>query len=397
MLTIDEILLKIVNSSSPKIEELLSKNDCKILRSLSTSITSNLFITENQSKLLVKILRENLKKIPDFSEEIDEAIKNNFWSHHFRQIEQKRKFYIGKNEEQELVLLLEFTFNSQIRKILQNLSKNIEGMRQKNSGKMYEAAYTEKNIVVLIEALINFNFDTDQKITDHYNTIKSWSKSDFADQFSIDKLKNKFIGIDAFEDLDNRLETDIDFLLDRRLRYQYNIEEPDISSNSIKNRISSRKNVRIWIDKNSYSLEDVLKSLVELKRIPTMIVFDNTSEDKTLKNMEFLEKSLEKLNLEKNVGVYFRLPNNDIGGKFNKIIASKQYNKRLDDNTEIVVVQSGKIPKFLLSTTWRPMSVIVLDSVMGMRHGKTAIYTNCCDLIVEYADEPAIKDSIIYG
>jgi hypothetical protein len=41
------------------------------------------------------------------------------------------------------------------------------------------------------------------------------------------------------------------------------------------------------------------------------------------------------------------------------------------------------------------MSVIALDSRMGMRHGKTAVYSNCCDCIVEWADEPSIIDQKI--
>jgi len=27
-----------------------------------------------------------------------------------------------------------------------------------------------------------------------------------------------------------------------------------------------------------------------------------------------------------------------------------------------------------------------------MRHGKTAVYSNCCDLIIEWADEPSTMD-----
>ena len=41
------------------------------------------------------------------------------------------------------------------------------------------------------------------------------------------------------------------------------------------------------------------------------------------------------------------------------------------------------------------MSVIMLNTRMGLRHGKTAVYSNYCDLIVEWSDEPALADTRI--
>ena len=80
MKTIDQLLLRIVNHTRPTIEEQIASRDAKVLRSLATSILSQKFITENQSKLLVKILKENSEKIQDFTEDILEAIVEPSWS-----------------------------------------------------------------------------------------------------------------------------------------------------------------------------------------------------------------------------------------------------------------------------------------------------------------------------
>jgi len=82
----------------------------------------------------------------------------------------------------------------------------------------------------------------------------------------------------------------------------------------------------------------------------------------------------------------------EIGKEFNQLIKNKSYNNALDKDTQIAVVQSGKIPKFFLKNAWRPMSVLALDTKMGLRHGKTSVYSNCCDLIIEWADEPVMMD-----
>jgi hypothetical protein len=86
MTTIDALLLKIVNFSEPTIEEQIASRDSRVLRSLASSINTHLFITENQSQLLVKILRENSEKIPVFSEEIKSALIDPTWSKIFRRI-----------------------------------------------------------------------------------------------------------------------------------------------------------------------------------------------------------------------------------------------------------------------------------------------------------------------
>jgi hypothetical protein len=159
MTTVDKLLLKIVNHNSPTIEEILAKRDSRVLRSLATAISSNVFITENQSKLLLKILVENCEKFEIFKDEILETIKAPVWSQRFRFIEQVRKFYIGKDLEHEPCLVLEFTFSSQIRQNVQNLSKNLENFTQRNPGKNYEAELSEHNLVMLYEALGKLNFD----------------------------------------------------------------------------------------------------------------------------------------------------------------------------------------------------------------------------------------------
>jgi hypothetical protein len=395
MTTVDKLLLKIVNHNSPTIEEILAKRDSRVLRSLATSISSNMFITENQSKLLLKILDENCEKFEIFKDEISETIKAPMWSQRFRFIEQVRKFYIGKDLEHEPCLILEFTFSSQIRKILQNLAKNLENLTQRNPGKSYEAELTEHNIVVLFEALNKLNFDIDETIKTHYETIKSWSKTDFSNQFLITSMTNQNFLKHITADLG--VETSVESLIinDRSKRYQYFLKNDENAKNDEKSLISTianRPHTRVWIDKNTHSLIKILDTLVELKRLPLLIVFDSRDEQKNQKNLNLLSDALEICGLDHDVGIYFRLPNTDSGVKFNQLIGEKKYNAPLDNKTQIVGVQSGKIPKFFLSNTWRPMSVIVLDNVMGMRHGKTAIYANCCDLILEYSDTAPIVE-----
>jgi hypothetical protein len=114
-----------------------------------------------------------------FSDEIAEVLKVPEWSRNFRLVEQVKKMYISKNEDNELSIQIEFTFNSEIRRILQNLTKKAENLIQASSGKVFTADLTEQNIVLLVEALEPLEFDIVDTIKNHYATIKSWSKTDF--------------------------------------------------------------------------------------------------------------------------------------------------------------------------------------------------------------------------
>jgi hypothetical protein len=395
MITVDNILLEIINSTSPTVEEVIAIKDSRVLRSLGTSVTNHNFITENQSKLLLRIFRENTEKLSKISENLNSCLRDPFWSKPFRQIEQVKKFYIGKNDNQDSLLFIEFTFSSEIRKILTNLSKNVENLTMTANGKIYTADLTEKNIAILFEALTPYGFTIDEAIKTHYETIKSWSKNEVERQFLLSNIEYKNFQKAITEDLGIETPIDQSIITDRSMRYQYHLETPRNFGENLTENLANRTRPRTYVDKNQHSMVEIFNSLIQLKRLPTLVVFDTLVNNKYFDNLQILSESLEKNGIFDHIGIYFRLPNDDNGKKFNQYISEKKYNHVLDDTTKIACVQSGKLPKFFLKNAWRPMSVIALDSRMGLRHGKTAVYSNYCDLIVEWSDEPALADTRI--
>ena len=399
MTTIDNLVLKIVNYSSPTIEENLPHRDSRVLRSLATAINSHFFITENQSRLLVKILKEHQEKLSKIDNDFNDVLARSLWSRAFRQIEQVRKLYVFPIGDGNYTIAIEFTFSSAIRKILSNLAKTVDGLIQVHPGKLFYADLTEKNIVELIDALTPHNFQIDESLKNHYDTIKSWSKSDFQNQFLITAISNQNFEKHITADLGVETAIDQNIIVDRSNRYQYFVENRKKTEENLTSCLAYRKKTKVWIDKNKFSLNEVFQALVNLKRLPALVVFDNhsiTTSQKNLKILEILVDSLEKNNLDKKVGIYFRLPNDEIGKKFNQLIAEKTYNNHLDVDTEIVGIQSGKIPKFFLTSNWKPMSIITIDS--SLRNSKTAVYANCCDLIISYSDsEPIIETRAVWA
>ena len=72
MTFIDTLLTRIIFQSD--ISTQLASRDYNVMKSLANSIAGPQFITENQSKLLLKLLRDNAKSLVEWTTEIKEAI-----------------------------------------------------------------------------------------------------------------------------------------------------------------------------------------------------------------------------------------------------------------------------------------------------------------------------------
>jgi hypothetical protein len=392
MNTVDNLLLEILNHPDGYAESKISKRDFSTLQSLASAISRSTFITENQGNLLIKLLKENYKKLDIFTEKINLTLTTPIWSSSFRYIEQIRKLKIEMDFESEPYIFIEFTFNANIRKSLTAIGKLAEGLVANADGKNYQAELTEKNIVLIVEALAPYNFDLDEKIRNFYEIIKSWTKTEFENQFLISNIDHKNFQKAITADLGIETAIDQNIINDRSMRYQYFSENPKNLGENLTEYIANRSKSKVWIDLAQHSLLDIFNSLKKLKRLPVLIVFENWNEEKSLNHLKILDISLAESGLDQQVGIYFRLPNSDTGKQFNQLIKDRQYNHPLDSTTQVAVVQSGKIPKFFLKNPWQPMSVIALDTKMGLRHGKTSVYSNCCDLIIEWTEAPSILE-----
>ena len=395
MNTVDNLLLEILNYPDDYAKSKISKRDFNTLHSLASSVSRPTFITENQGNLLIKLLKENYKKLDIFTEKINLALTAPEWSNNFRHIEQIRKIKIETNFEAESYIFIEFTFNANIRKSLTSIAKVTEGLIANINGKNYQADLTEKNIVLIVEALAPYDFEIDEKIRNFYEIIKSWNKTEFENQFLISNIDHKNFQKAITADLGIETAIDQHIINDRSMRYQYFSENLKNPGENLTEYIANRSKSRLWVDLVQHSLLDIFNSLKDLKRLPVLIVFENWNEEKSLNHLKILDSSLAESGLDNQVGIYFRLPSTDTGKQFNQLIKDRQYNHPLDLTTQVAVVQSGKIPKFFLKNTWQPMSVIALDTKMGLRHGKTSVYSNCCDLIIEWTEAPSILEQRI--
>ena len=384
MMTVDSLLVHLFNNSFLT-EKVFPSKDKRILLSLSRQLLQNTFLTENQSKLLTKIFKENTIHLEGIVSNVHDVLDNNLWSEPFRVIQKIRKIYIDSE-----ALIIEFTYDKRLRNKLTGLNNRLQGPLSTHGTRHFSVALTEKNIHLLVGEFLRENFEIDEKIMKFYediNSILTTSEINFA------------IGNTTNENLKKLLESDIGpltdnnvlLLNDRKIRYQYEIYEktPNISLTAS---IAQRPSTNIFINSLSHTLVDVVDSLKSLNRLPLLVIFDGHDSAVNKKTLNLLSAALKANGIDDHIGIYFRFNQGNDPAGFNKTISELRYNKNLSDQSQVAGIAAGKLPKFFIKDKWKPKSVISFTT--SFRNSKSYVYCNDVDLIIYYGDKKPLQGNV---
>lgn len=389
MITIDELLIELENNGIAKLDSSVPARDKKILISLTKQIKYGHFLTENQGKLLVKILTENKNFLVTVSTDKIAVLDAPVWSQPFRVIDQIRKVFLSKDHDGRI--LIEFTYNKRIRQLVSDLGKQLQGQLLAVNAKQYSVLLTEKNIYTLVKALQPQKFDIDPVLVKFYHEISEILKNNTS-PFDILSTTNEKLLEKVKVEVGEISEENLLLLNDRRFKFQYSIF-PKNPENSLKNIIANRPSTRLWINSQQHELDQVLTALKELDRLPLMLVFNGHDSKDCYQILTKLEKSLKISQLDNDVGIYFRFDNNsDSNKKFNSSIAEAGFNTQLTSTTKVVGIANNKLPKFMVNHEWYPKTVITFSN--NFRNNKTSYYCDAVDLIVYYNDKQPIVGGV---
>lgn len=368
----------------------INNRDDEILASLSKQMSANIYVTERQAELAVKILRENIKHFGQFSE----IIKNPKWSNSFRVIQRFKYLHLVKQTSPERFFIeIGFNHNKTFTKKLDEIKNKLSTPLTRTKNNVWQIPYSELDLYLLVELVKSQNFEISPEILEAHREI-----------FEILKQENKdkiYIDLEVSENLKNRVTAEVGeivnnniLLEDRKIGYQYEIFDSFFQKKSEKNlieKIATRTSSQIFVSSQRHDLNEIISSLQELNRFPILVIFDSSPE-KSEKNLKILRNSLIENNVHEGVGIYFRHDNDQNGKSFNEQISQFQYNRPLNNNTAIAGINNLKIPKFLLKLKWQPKSVLVLAQVLGSNRVK--LLTDYCDLVIHYQDRKPLKEAI---
>jgi len=383
----DDILNFIFNSKSISLNSSVPSRDKKILVSLWRQLSAGHFLTENQGKLLVKILNENLAHLNFKDYQITELITTPVWSQPFRRIEHTRKIYLSDSEEKSIIV--EFTYNKSIKDKLNKLIKEIDGNVVTLGNRKLSIALTEKNISILYKNFKPFNFSFDEKILNFYQEITTILKSKDT-VFDFNNIENKKLNDILMSDIGVDYIDHPQLLHDRKMRYQYQFfgEKTGLT---LTDKIAYRLKHKIFINKQTTELINIIRSLVELKRLPLLFIFPGHEAKESIDDLRKMQESLEHLSLTDNVGIYFRFDNvNESNKTFNESINNFKFNTPLSQNTKIVGLANNKLPKFIVKDHWCPKSIISFTN--NFKNNKSSVYFDNVDLIIYFNEKEPLGD-----
>ena len=127
MKTIDQLLLELCSKTDPVVSELIPRVDAKLLHSLAYHVNKD-FITENQSKLILKILNQYSEQLSLSITDLPIWLSNPMWSRPFRVLAQYRTIKLINDE-----IIIEISHNPMLRSILGELSRDRKSTRLNSS------------------------------------------------------------------------------------------------------------------------------------------------------------------------------------------------------------------------------------------------------------------------
>jgi hypothetical protein len=387
MITIDKLLLSLYKNIKA-LRFIVNVKDLRIMVSLAEQLEQNQFLTENQSKLLLKILNENLVTLVNVEPAIEEIIKNNQWSEPFRVLQRIRRLYI--NPENDTQLKIEFTFDKKIKTVLTNLENIVQGKFYASGSKNYGLPCTEQNIYLLVKELMTHDFEIDQKLMDFYHEIKEIIDVNDTGP-TIKNTKNLRLKQLLEDEIGSLATAGLALLHDRKFRYQYEIFE-EISEKSLKNSIAQRRVPKVFISPSVTSLVEIIGALKDLNRLPMLVVFEGHDATINKKSLDFLVDAMEKNGISEDVGIYFRFDKDADSTGFNRSIAEKKYNKNLNSTTQVAGIANNKLPKFMVEMQWKPKSIVSFTT--NFKSTKSSVYFNDTDLIIYYTDRQPLSEDV---
>lgn len=394
MLTIDDLLNKIELHGIDQLSSSIPNKDRRILKNLAKMIKMPTFITESQGRLLIKILQENLESLHFIGADLIPSLRSPTWSKTFRPVDSSRKISIIKDSDGNSVINIECSFNKDIKRILQNISKEMDGQIFKVHTRHCQFLLSEKNLSSIITQLKKFNFEYSLQVESLYKEILSINKQEIINSFDVNGSNNAkmqtLLGTEINKD--NAL-----LVSDRRIKYQYTVKDlKNITKTTLTEHLALRTQPKVFINREMYSGKDLVLSLRELNRTKIMGIFDEYDVKSCIQNLELIHSTFESLNNNPNIGVYLRFPNEGDGKKFNELVSEYGYNKRLDEDCRVAIIANGKLPKFFLKSSWYPDTTISFSN--QFRNNKTSIYCNSCDMIVYYSTQApliGVVDAIV--
>jgi len=391
---------------SPPFE--LLERDKKILQSIASKTFKGVGLTDRQLAVVKKILLSNyalqfadkgidlfksleqlrgplreldrstfikIKKVSDVPQLNEVINRGNFGSEH-------------------KVIILRFPFNMSYARLVNDIKKKFSyDSRYLNYDNHYLFPYEEKYVYHLVHSFQSKIKDIDPELITAYDKICKIKEN--SNQYipgiydyEIRNVPKEFvnflhqdIGVPSKENL--YLYKDRCKALSLEHLDQTAVQESLKSIDILSQKIASRNSFIVNINREKWTLDQVIRSLHTLHRFPLLVVLN---EKNALDDYHEIFVKLRLLYPSSAHAVMFRLPNQGVKNiEFNQRVTEDRTNNSIDENTKIVYINHKRVPKPLIKSRWQARAVISVRS--EREHNQVQNFLEPYDLIIQYDRE----------
>ena len=391
---------------SPPFE--LLERDKKILQSIASKTFKGIGLTDKQLAVVKKILLA--KYIEQFENRGIDLLKSlEQMRGPLRELDRSTYLKIKKvSDVPELndvinrgnfgieykLIVLRFPFNMSYARLVNDIKKKFKyDSRYLNYDNHYLFPYEEKYVYQLVQSFKNKIKDIDPELLSVYEKlceiqvnnnlyipgVYDYKIRNVPEQFV--NFLHQNIGVPTKANLymykDRSKALSLEYL--DEIAVQESLKGIDILSQ----KIACRGTYIVNINKEKWTLDQVLGSLHTLRRFPLLVVIN---EKNALDDYHTLFGKLRLLYPAAAHAVLFRLPNHgDQNIEFNKLVAEHKTNNPIDENTKIVYINHKRVPKPLIKSSWQAKAVLSLRS--EREHNQVQNFLEPYDLIIQYDNE----------
>jgi hypothetical protein len=366
----------------------LHTDNHKIMFSIAKQVFKGTALTERQYTLVQKLLVEYYTKQFEAHEiDIKDCIER--LRHPLRKINEEHWIKLLDYKGMKM-LVIRFPFNKKVLKHIEDL-KNSSDKEYWYEAHKHFFPYEEKYVWKLVTIAKRFDrkFEIEPTIMEVYNKLVVFheNKQDYIPGIYDYKIRN--IPKTGIEHCENSLgespnKDNLWKFYDRRFLYGFQSIDSSAVQESYKNctiltaKLTQRGQPSICVNEKKWTLDQVLASIHELDRYPLLIVCDpKTAYDELVK----LHSRLVNYIPVKQMSVMFRL-DAPKGNEFNHFVREKGLNNLVDNKTKVVYINSNKVPKPLIRTSWRPLCSFTIGSKKN--YTKVDGFIMDSDLYIQY-------------
>lgn len=278
-----------------------------------------------------------------------------------------------------------FPFSKRIITLLDSVKEHTQEVIHSSGSNSQYFKFNERIVFMLLKIFEGEGIEVDNELTEYLKKLETITKNKtaylpYAKEGVVENLHPEAqsileskLGKPSVENFFQYKDRSV--LFDIRYFDEELLEQSTERCSSLTKRLIKRESVQVLTSPADYTIEEIVESLIELKRFPVMCIVTNPD------SVRAVYKILKHCTSNNEVSVLFRM-DNVVDPDFNKFVKDNELNSPVTDHTKVVFVSKDKLPKPLVKSGWYPEAILRVGSTRVQT--KIDQWTTDCDLVVHY-------------